>query len=364
MNVILTGGGTAGHVHPAVAIAEIIKEHEPNSRILFIGRKDGKENRAVIGAGIELETLEVSGLSRRMTAKNIKSIFLALKARSDAEKIIKRFAPDVIIGTGGYVCYPVIKAGQGMKIKTVIHESNAVAGLAARMLSKRCDKVLLNYKSAEQRLKRKDNILVTGNPLRKDFDLISRQKARTLLGIRTGELLIVSFGGSIGAEKLNETCIRLMKEYCEKNKRIRHIHALGERFYDECNEEELKSGKNGCRLLSYIDNMPTLLSAADIAITRAGALTLSELARAEVASILVPSPNVTDDHQFKNAKELSDSGAAITVPESERLYEELLFAARSLCEDSDNRLRLRKRIRAFSKKDAGEKIYLELKKLI
>ncbi len=364
MNVILCGGGTAGHIYPAIAIAEVIKEKEPDSKILFIGRRGGRENRAVENAGIELLTLDVSGLQRKFTFKNFKAVFKTFSAKLKAEKAIKSFKADVVIGTGGYVCYPVIKAAQKLRIKNFIHESNAVAGLTAKMLSKKCDKIFLGYKSAEKSFRCKDKIIVTGTPIRRDFKLISRQKARTGLKIDAKDLLIVSFGGSIGASKLNEACLMLMKNYSVKEKRIKHIHAMGERFFNECSQEELKNGNGGCKVVSYIENMPSLLSAADIAITRAGALTLSELACASVASILVPSPNVTGDHQRKNAKELSDKGAAITIEESERLYEELLTAVRSLSENPDNRLRLGKRIKSFADILAGEKIYKEIIKIL
>ncbi len=364
MKVILCGGGTAGHIHPAIAIAEILKEKEAKADILFIGREGGKENRAVKRARLKIKTLEVSGLKRQLSVKNIKSLYLAFKARFEAEKIIKEFTPDIIIGTGGYVCYPVIRAGQRLGIRTVIHESNAVAGLTTRLLSTKCDKVMLGYRSAGEKLKRKDNIAAVGTPIRKDFKVISRQRARKLLKIAPEELLIVSFGGSLGAFMMNNACVRLMKNYSAEKKKIKHIHSLGDRFYESCKEDDFKRGRDGCKLVSYIDNMPTVLAAADIAITRAGALTLSELIFSGVASVLIPSPGVTDDHQTKNAKELSDAGAAITVKEGENLYEELLTAVRSLAEDDENRLRLKRRIELFQRNDTNEKIYREIKKLI
>ncbi len=364
MKVIFCGGGTAGHVNPALAIAEIIKEKEPDSELLFIGREGGRENAPVEKAGIRLMTIEVSGLRRSFGLKNLKAFLQASKAKRISEKTIKSFSPDIIIGTGGYVCYPVIKAGQKLGLKTVLHESNAISGLATKMLSSRCDRVFLNYKSAAEGLKRKDNISVVGNPIRKDFKLISRQNARRSLGIKPNEIFLVSFGGSLGALRLNNACIKLIKNFSLRKDNIIHLHATGDRFFEECCEEDLKKGKAGCRIVPFINNMPSVLSAADIAITRAGALTVSELAAAKVASILVPSPNVTGDHQTKNAKELSNAGAAITVREDEKLYEELLCSVKALTSDAPSRARLGKRIGGFASFDAAEKIYSELKKLL
>ncbi len=364
MNVILCGGGTAGHVHPALAIAEIIKEKEPESRILFIGRDGGRENKAVEKAGVELKTLRLTGLRRSLSLRNFKSVIMALKAQHEASKIIKDFRPELILGTGGYVSYPVIKAGQRLGIKTVIHESNATAGLVTKILSGSCDKILLNYKSAAERLRKSADAELVGTPIIKNFNIISRQNARMGLQLKNNDIFILSFGGSIGAETLNKSCIRLMKDLCVNEDRIKHFHATGERFFEECEDEELKLGSHGCRILPYIDNMPSILPGADITITRAGALTLSELEAIGTAAILIPSPNVTDDHQSRNAKELSDSGAAITISEGEGLYRELLGAVVDLINDAGTRMRLKKRLRSFAKPDAAERIYRILRELI
>lgn len=364
MRVILCGGGTAGHVNPAVAIAEEIKKREPDSEILFIGREGGKENRAVEAAGFKLLCIKVSGLRRSLSPKNVVSIINVLRATAEAKRIIKGFSPEIVIGTGGYVCYPVLKAARALRVKTAIHESNAVAGMTTRLLSKGASKVLLNYKSCISTLPRKDNTVVVGNPLRKEFGVIPRQKARSMLGIKNDEIFILSFGGSIGAMALNEACLSLMENYSVKNGRIRHIHAVGERYFDECKHEDLKRGKNGCRVVDYINDMPRLLSAADITVTRSGALTLSEISAAGAAAILIPSPNVTGDHQKKNAETLTKSGAAILLTEEGDLAEKLKGEVARLVENEKERKALSERIRGFCRKNASELIYTELKGIL
>ena len=363
MKVVLVGGGTAGHVNPAVAIAEEILKREPNSQVLFIGREGGREMRAVERAGIKSLSLRVRGLSRKLFGGNIKTVLMALAAERRAAKIIKSVGAELVIATGGYVSWPVLRAAQKLRIKTVIHESNAAPGLVTKLMAKKCDRVLLGYKKAALSLPKKAKISTVGNPLRKDFGFISRQKARNELKISPNEILIVSFGGSGGARELNYAILEVMKEICEKDKRIFHIHAVGDRFFGELTEEDMPKSSGRIRVVPYIEDMPTVLSAADIAITRAGALTLAELAFTGVAAILVPSPNVTANHQYENAKVICQEGGAILCEEGEDLKERLSETLLTLIEDKGKRQSLSAKIKRFSPRGAEERIYEELKKL-
>ena len=364
MKIIITGGGTAGHVNPAVAIAEEIMKREPDSEILFIGRDGGKENRAVEKLGLKTELLKVKGFSRKLFGGNIKALTLALSAQKKSKKIIKEFSPDAVLGTGGYVSWPVLTAAKKLRIPTLIHESNAIPGLVTKILASKCSTVLLGYERALKKLPKSAKTLVVGNPLRNDFAVISRQNARKKLGIKEGEVFIVSFGGSGGASTLNEAMVKLMNDVSVKDKRVRHIHASGERFYSLLDERNLKKGFRGCHILPYIEDMPTALMAADIAITRSGALTLSELSYAKVASILIPSPNVTANHQYENAKAISDSGGAILIEESEDLYNKLKVELQGLIEDENKRRKLSEKIKNFASGDSAKKVYEQIKRLI
>ena len=355
MKIILCGGGTAGHINPAIAVAEEIKQQNPTAEILFIGRDGGKENDLVTKAGFPIKTLKLQGLRRSLSPDNFKSILYAIKARSEAKKIIKHFSPDIIIGTGGYVCWPVITAGKSLGIPVAIHESNVSPGLTTKLLSSKADIVLLNHTETKSFLSKKIKTKVVGNPLRSDFKKIDRDQARSKLGLRKGEILITSFGGSIGARKLNEVIIEVMKSYSSKENGVRHIHSMGTRYYSE----EIIGYKN-CRILPYIDNMPEVLLASDIVICRSGAITLSELSEVGVASILIPSPNVSDNHQYKNAKYLLDNGAAMLIEEKNLTAASLVVNIKELKNDENARKKRAKKIKSFSTPSAAKDIVKEL----
>ncbi len=316
MRVIFCGGGTAGHIYPGIAMAEIIADHESHSEFLFVGRKDGPENDAVVRAGYSLKTIEVYGIKRAITFENIKRVFGALKAVDAAGEIIDEFLPDIIIGTGGYVCWPVLRAGMKRNIPAVIHESNASPGLVTKLLAKKCDRLLLGFPGAANRLGGIKSAVVVGNPVRKGFKTTARGVARARLGIRADEFLIVSFGGSIGAERLNTSVCNLISADCTHGATI--VHATGKRYYNEYSARyPMLARKNGSRIIPYIDDMPLWLSAADLAITRSGAITLAELSAVGVPSILVPSPNVSGNHQMINAEAMAAGGGSVIIKESE-----------------------------------------------
>ena len=366
MRVLLCGGGTAGHVMPAIAIAEIIEKNFKGSTVAFAGRRDGNENKAYKETGHKLYTLEISGLSRTLCINNVKSFLKLIKSGRIAREIIKEFNPDVIIGTGGYVCYPFIRQGQRMKIKTVMHESNVYPGLVTRLLGKRCDKLLLNLEGTRDYLKRTGNTEVVGNPIRSSFSSMHKSEARQRLGIKNDELLIISFGGSLGADKLNEAIIGYIKKYSLKNDNIRHIHATGRARYNKIKEThpELFSKGATIQILPYIDNMPLLLTAADLAITRSGAITISELCRSGTPSILIPSPNVTANHQYVNASYMRDIGAAQIIEEKDLNCDALKVTVSTLTKNDDLMKRMSRCARRAYRRNTDQKIANILNKLI
>lgn len=358
MRILFCGGGTAGHIMPAIAMCEMAIKNIKGTSVAFVGRKDGSENRSIKNSGYHLYTIDIQGLRRSLSPSNITSLVKLIKSMSTAKEIIREFEPDVIIGTGGYVCYPVIRQGQKMGIPTIIHESNAYAGLVTRLLSAKCDSVLLNFEGASERLKRKDNITVVGNPLRSDFNNISREAARKAIGLSEMDCLIVSFGGSLGAEAINSAVVDTMYKYSAQNDKIRHIHATGQRHYREIEKAHprLVRGLNGCRVVSYIENMPVLLRAADIAITRSGAMTISELAYAGTPAILIPSPNVVANHQYENAKYVCDKGGAILISEEDLDANMLLASLSTLVDNKRKRDEMSRNISRLAPKDTEKKI--------
>lgn len=360
MRLLLCGGGTAGHINPAIAIADELMSRSGDSKVLFIGRHGGKENELITKAGYELKTIKIEGLKRSLTTDNIRRIICALKARSDAEEIIKEFSPDIVIGTGGYVCWPVITAAKRLNIKTAIHESNITPGATTKLVAGKCDVIFLNQEKTKEYLGGKKKTITVGNPINKDFQKITRQQARQKLGLKKNELFILSFGGSIGAQKINETILEIMNSYSSKEDDVKHIHATGKRYYREEERKYYEKTYSGCQILPYISNMPMMMKAADIVICRCGAMTLSEVAAVGACAILIPSPNVTNNHQYKNAKHLTELDAATLIEEKNLSADCLIEQIISLKNNEIQRKNKAKNIMATFKPDAAKRIVDEL----
>lgn len=363
----MTGGGTGGHVNPAIAIANTIKRNDPNSEILFVGTARGIENKLTAAEGYPIKHVEIQGFKRSLSLKNIKAAYLALVSPMSAKKIVKEFRPDIVIGTGGYVCWPVLVAASKMGIPTAVHESNAYPGVAVRKLQPYVDRIWLNFEESAKYLTAKDKIRHVGNPLRTSFEGMKREDARKQLGIEGKyDFYILSYGGSMGAEKVNDACIELMRDLGAKSDKILHQHATGAIEWEAANEKfeafGLK-GKENLVLSEYIYDMPLRMAAADIVISRAGAMTVSELAMMKKASIMIPSPNVTNNHQYKNAKVISDIGGTVLIEEKELMGDRLLREAKALIYDVKKRAEMGEAISHFADLDANKIIYEEIKKL-
>lgn len=365
MRIVFAGGGTVGHISPSIAIAEELKKRDAKCEILFIGREHGEENDAVTRAGFNLKTVKINGLERRITPNNLKNIAVAVRAIAKAKEMLSDFKPDLVFGTGGYVSYPILKAAQRLRIKTAIHESNASLGLASRAVLPRCDLLFTGF-DTEEGLAAATRRIISGTPVRDEFLNADREASRKKLGISKGEILIASFGGSGGSRALNDAILELMKSYSMKKAQIRHIHASGRKYYKDIALDDplIVNGRNGCIVKPYINDVATLLCAADIAITRCGAMTLAELAATGTPAILIPSPNVTNDHQRKNASHLANSGAAIVISEDELTPALLGEKVKSLAENRKLRHEMSKKISEASKKDARKIIADEIARLV
>ncbi len=357
MKVIFCGGGTAGHISPAIAMAEIIKDKYKDASFLFIGRACGDENRAITASGYRLRELKLRGLRRSLSPKNVLALLEALKATEKAAEIIEEFSPDLIIGTGGYVTWPVIRAGIRLKIPVAIHESNASPGLVTKLLARGCDAVMLGMKSAEKELPREAKAYYVGNPVRRGFKRIDKHLARRKLGISNEEFLIVSFGGSLGAQRLNDVVTTHMKKCISSGKPIRHLHATGKRNYDEIRSAmpELAEGKR-YKIVPYIENVPLWFSAADLAITRAGAITLAEITECNIPSIIIPSPNVSGDHQKKNAEGMCKAGAAVMIEEEDLSQLTLEAKINEILTSKTTREKMKNALSELGKCDTRERI--------
>ena len=368
MRVLLTGGGTSGHVNPALAIVDIIRAKEPGAEFAYIGTENGIEKRLVEKEGIPFYPIKIQGISRSLSPKNIKTAYLVMTAPSKAKRIIEKFKPDVVIGTGGYVSWAPIKAASEMGIPTVIHESNSVAGLAVRKLEGKVDLILTNFKETADTLKARSKAVNVGNPIRTSFCGIDKYEARKRLGIPDDiKFVILSFGGSLGAPKLNEAAIEVMKGFALNRGDVAHFHSGGKNYYK--NAMQMFAGysleKNDrLSIREYIYDMQLYMAAADVCICRAGAMTITELAMLGKPAILIPSPNVTDNHQYKNAKALADKGAAILIAESELTGRSITAAVESIYNDPKAAHAMSQAIREFSNPHVNSEIYEHISRLI
>lgn len=321
MRVILAGGGTAGHINPALAIADVIKSRCPGSSILFIGNPGSLEQKLVTKAGFDFEPVRTMGLKRSLSPKNLKSFSLFLAAQRRTKEIIKQFKPQAVIGTGGYVSAPVIMAANKCGVKTFIHEQNAYPGVASKMLSRYADIVFISFESSKKYFTKAKKIVLCGNPLRDDIIFADRTAARKKLGLKEGDFYIVSFAGSLGAREVNKMFIPfILKNY--KSGDFYHTHATGTYGF-RWMPQQLKEGgfdisdNSRINVMEYIYDMPLHLAACDLVICRSGAISIGEITALGLCSILIPSPNVTHNHQYYNALSLSERGAAFLVEEKD-----------------------------------------------
>lgn len=368
MRVLLTGGGTSGHVNPALAIADIIKAHHPKAEIAYVGTERGIEKKLVDKEFYKFYPINIRGIKRSLSPSNIKTAYTILTAPAKAKKIIKDFHPDIVIGTGGYVCWPTLKVAAQMGIPTMLHESNSYPGLAVRKLEDKVDVILTNFESTEEYLKNKAKVVNVGNPVRQSFGEISREDARERLGIPDSiRFLVLSFGGSLGAPKIDEAAIAVMKGFAKDREDVMCVHAGGRNNFEDAQKQFLSAGLSGDPrfvLKDYIYDMPTYMAAADLVICRAGAMTLTEIAMMRKAAILVPSPHVTNNHQYKNARALSDKGAAVLMEEKDISEASVCSSVERIYEDKAYARSLSERAADFARKDTDDRIYGEITKLI
>lgn len=364
MRVIVTGGGSGGHIYPAIAIADKIKEKEPESEILYIGNDIGLEKDIVPQSGYPMELVSAKWLDRRNILKIFDTGFSTMRGIRQAYKIMKKFKPDAVIGTGGFVCVPVMYAGHKYGAKCYLHEQNAFPGVANKTLEKFADKVFLGFPEASHYFHQPEKHIVVGNPVRRRFYDIDKIAAREKLGIPQNDFTVFSFGGSQGAEKINEVAFELM-EAVNGHDGVSFIFGTGSQYYDEVLEKAKGRGieiRDNIRVKSYINDMESYLGAADLIISRAGALSVAETTVCGKASILIPSPNVTGNHQFFNAKSVADRGGAVLIEEKDLNPEGLLAEVMRLKNNPEILEKMSRASKACAPLSATELIYSEIKK--
>jgi UDP-N-acetylglucosamine--N-acetylmuramyl-(pentapeptide) pyrophosphoryl-undecaprenol N-acetylglucosamine transferase len=370
MKVLLAGGGTAGHINPALAIAGYIKNKRSDAEFLFIGNRGGMEQRLVPQAGFEIKSITISGFKRSFSPKsmleNVKTVSRTFTSSREAKKIIAEFKPDICIGTGGYVSGPVIRTAAKMGIPCIIHEQNAYPGITNKMLAKSVKKVMLAVPDAKKYFDKNVDFVITGNPVRQEILTAKKEESRKELGL-DNRPVVLSFGGSLGARKINEAVADLVAR-SGIDGRYQHIHAYGSYgdWFPQLVEEK-GTDIADCPNLDirpYIDNMPTCMAAADLVISRAGAITLSEIQAMGKPAILIPSPNVAENHQYHNAMALVNAGAADIIEEKDLTGAALMRKADKMLLNPEKLEKYSENSRKMAITDANERIYSVVKKVL
>lgn len=364
MRVIVSGGGTGGHINPAIAIAKYIKEKEPESEILYVGTEHGLEKKLVPAQDIEIKYIDVYGFKRSLSPKNILYAYKAFKGIGEGKKIIEEFKPDIVIGTGGYVCGPLLYAAGKMGIPTIIHEQNVFPGFTVKLLADKVSAVATSFDTTKNYLKKHKKIVLTGNPVRADLLKVTRYEARIKFDLDEAPTVLI-MGGSLGARSINDALCEIIIKNSAEGYNI--IASTGERNYESVMNKIKDAGVSipkNITVMPYIFNTDFAFAAADLIVCRTGAVTVSELAASGKPSIVVPSPNVAHNHQEYNAKYLSDRGAAVLMHDDELTGVKLDAQIKTLVNDKELLADMGQKAKTAAIFDATDKIYTAAKSLI
>ena len=363
--VIFTCGGTAGHVNPAIALAQLMHEKDPETEFLFVGAERGLEKDLVPQAGYDFRTVHISSFHRSFKPKEIKhnviSVCNLLRAPGEARAILRDFRPDVVIGTGGYASFTMVKAAAKAGIPTAVHESNMVPGLTTEMLEPFAGRIMVGFEECRRHYKHPDRVRVTGTPVRGDFFSMTKQEAKKTLGVDDGRPLIVSFWGSLGAAGMNRQMADFLALEAAKEP-FHHIHGAGKSGYLMVRQLLAEKGVDlerhpSLQVREYIYDMAPVMRAADLVLCRAGASTISELTALGVPALIVPSPYVTNNHQEKNARVLEAAGGAVVLLERDSSGQALFQTACGILHDAQRRAAMEKAMASLGIRDATERIY-------
>lgn len=351
MKVMFAGGGTAGHINPALAIAKGIKEKKTDSEILFVGTKNSMESDLVPKAGFPIEFVDITGFKRKLSLDNVKTIFRFLSSVGRCKTLIREFEPDVVVGTGGYVSGPLLYAAHRRKIPCAIQEQNAVPGVTTKFLSRYADRIFISFEESRKLMKHPERCQLAGNPIRPELFSTSYKEARSQLGLKD-EFFILCVAGSLGAQRINEVMMDVIPQIGGRSG-VKLFLATGDRYYQRVTAK-IASPPQNVTIEKYIYNMECLLNAADLVISRGGAITLSEITALEKPSILIPSPNVTNNHQFYNADALKQGGAAVLIEEKDLTADRILSVVDDLIQSPKKREQMKISSAKLSHRDATQ----------
>lgn len=370
MKVIVAAAGTGGHINPAISIANKIKQEEPHSKIVFFGTERGIENDLVPRAGYELQHIEAYGLKKEISINNVKNILKTINSTKKVKKFIQEFKPDLVIGTGGYICGPVFAAANAKNIPTILHESNAFPGKAVRMFAKKADKVLVGFDEAKKMLPKNTNVVTTGNPTKVRKIELSEQRKNELiqeLGLKKDLPIILVTGGSQGAQKINEAILEILAQKLNRDYQI--LWATGHKQYEmvknNLEQKQLNIDKlENAKVVPYIYNMEEILNLMDLQVCRSGAMTITELANVGKPAIFIPLPSVGANKQEDNARVLEKLGAARVILNNDLEYKKLNTVIYELISKPALLAQMGHKAMKIEAKNVEDKIYKEIKKII
>ncbi|PGV48737.1 undecaprenyldiphospho-muramoylpentapeptide beta-N-acetylglucosaminyltransferase [Bacillus sp. AFS037270] len=362
MKVVVSGGGTGGHIYPALALIREIQKESKEAEFLYIGTTNGLESKLVPRENIAFKSIHITGFKRKLSFENVKTIIRFLKGVQDSKRILKEFQPDIVIGTGGYVCGPVVYAAKGLGIPTIIHEQNSVPGLTNKFLSRYVNKIAICFEEAKEYFP-SEKVVFTGNPRASEVLGKDGIKGRLSAGLSATKPAVLIFGGSRGARPINEAVVKALAELAEKPYQILYI--TGDAHYEAVQKEvELVGNPKNVVIKPFIHNMPEVLAGIDLVVSRAGATTLAELTSLGIPSILVPSPYVTNNHQEKNARSLSDHGAAQLLLEKDLNNKSLVSHIDQILLNSGHLKDMKAKAKKMGVPDSAVRLYAVMKQLV
>ncbi|GGF77790.1 UDP-N-acetylglucosamine--N-acetylmuramyl-(pentapeptide) pyrophosphoryl-undecaprenol N-acetylglucosamine transferase 1 [Paenibacillus albidus] len=365
MRIVLSGGGTGGHIYPAVAVARQLEAEEGPADFLYIGGTRGLESKLVPQENLPFKAIDITGFRRKLSMDNVKTVLRFLRGVKASKKMLREFKPDVVIGTGGYVCGPVVYAASRLGIPTLIHEQNAIPGLTNRFLSRYADTVAVSFEGMESAFPGCKNVIYTGNPRATTVTNASPQRGFASLGIPEGSTVVLVVGGSRGAKAINQAMIE-MAPFVGKGNGVHYVYVTGEPYYEDTRKalrQNLGGLPNWLHVLPYIHNMPEVLACTSLIVNRAGASFLAEITALGIPSVLIPSPNVTNNHQEANARQLEREGAAVVLLEKDLTGQALHQAVEQIIGDAAVQCKMSEASLRLGKRDSAALVVKELRRL-
>lgn len=365
MKILLSGGGTGGHVYPALALMRRIQELNPTAEFLYVGTEKGLENRIVKEYGIPFASVEIKGFKRSLSLDTVKTIRMFISSINQAKKIIKNFQPDIVIGTGGYVCAPIVYAASKLGVPSIIHEQNSVAGITNKFLARYVTKIAICFEEVRNDFaKYSEKVCFTGNPRAQEVSNVQKKAALEEYNLDSKKPTVLIFGGSRGAKRINDAFVEALPLLANKNYQV--LMATGDIHFEAIQSQltKIKNEKFNVSVVSYIPNMPEVFSTVSLVVSRSGATTLAELTALGLPSVLIPSPYVTNDHQTKNAESLVNKNAAKLINESELTGEKLVQTLDELMLNSNTRQEMAKNAKKMGMPDASDRIIEVINKIV